>query len=63
MGITRGEVAGFTNTYARPAGGSNKMAASVDPTQYAAAVQMIRVATQNMQSQFAAYQRVFDAVG
>jgi len=39
------------------------MSAAVDPSQYAAAVQMIRVATQNMQAQFEQYQRIFDSVG
>jgi len=63
LNAVRGEVAGYAMNFSRPIGGSGKLASSVDPSQYAAALDMIRTATSNMQAQYASFQRVFDAVG
>ncbi|MBF0197712.1 MAG: hypothetical protein HQL32_08375 [Planctomycetes bacterium] len=59
----RGELVDFGRMYSSPSNGSGKMAASVDPSQLAAAVQMVRVATDSMQSQFGAHLTVFSDVG
>jgi hypothetical protein len=61
-GITSGSVSGFANGYSNPRGGANGMTRSVDVNQYAAAVHMIKVATDNMHSQFAQHLTVFEDI-
>jgi hypothetical protein len=59
-GVTRGDIGTAGSHYQNNQGGAGKMTRSVDPNQYAAAVYMIKVATDNMHSQFAGFLTVFD---
>ena len=49
------------SAYAKPhpTGGSGSLAKSVDPSQYAAALYMVDVATRNMDQQFSQFLTVF----
>jgi hypothetical protein len=59
-GVTRGDMDSFAMGYTSTKGGANKMSRSVDGAQYAAAIYMIKVATDNMHKQFAAHLTVFE---
>lgn len=60
--ISRGEIYSAATAYSTTAGGANHLARSIDPSQYAAAVHMIKVATDNMKGQFSPYLTVFQAL-
>jgi hypothetical protein len=60
--MTSGSVSGFATGYSNPTGGANSMTRSIDINQYAAAISMIKVATENMHSQFAAHLTVFEDI-
>lgn len=59
-GITRGDIDTFAISYNTTAGGANMLSRSVDASQYAAAIQMIKTATDNMDRQFSSYLTVFN---
>ena len=61
-GITSGSVSGFATGYSNPTGGASRMTRSIDINQYAAAVHMIKVATENMHRQFAAHLTVLEDI-
>lgn len=62
MSAIRGELNGFANAYVMSQGGSGKLSRSVDATQHALAVNMVKVATQNMSSQFDNYSWLFSDI-
>jgi len=47
---------------ANATGGANTLARSVDPSQYAAAIYMMDIATQNMDQQFSQFMTVFSDI-
>jgi len=49
-------------SYASVQGGANSLARSIDASQYAAAVYMVKIATQNMDRQFSQFLTVFSDV-
>lgn len=59
-GITRGDIDTFAASYNTTAGGVNALSRNVDASQYAAAIQMIQTATDNMHRQFSSYLKVFE---
>jgi hypothetical protein len=59
-GISSADASGFARGYSNPTGGAGKMTKSIDVNQYAAAISMIKVATENMHAQFAQHLTVFE---
>lgn len=60
--VSNSTVTDFGHGFTYANGGASKLSSSVDPSQYSAAIHMIKVATENMHSQFARHLTVFEDI-